>query len=158
MPPFYSCWSHHGHCPVNCPSHQQRHLSGPLVSWSGQPRRLHGQSAFAWLSSLKQINTGLASSRPVTRKDVGRTMHCQNPPASTCTVKNCCGKSHGKTLTLIISVSLLCLHNARLWTAMCCWLFHLVNINITVPHCFRAFQGFRIIFFILQRLKVMSGH
>lgn len=78
MLPFYSYLSQCWHCPVIFPLHQHCHLSGPPVSWSGEPRRLHVQSAFGWFSSLNQIIIGLASTRPVTRKEVGMGTQCQN--------------------------------------------------------------------------------
>lgn len=58
-------------------------------------------------------------------------------------------KSHSETLTLIICMSLL--YFLKCTTLDSSVLFHLVNT--TVPYCFSAFQGFRIIFFILHWLK-----
>lgn len=107
MQPFDSYWSQRWQCAVNFPFHWQCHLSGPLVSWSGQPRRLHGQSAFAWLSSWSRSARGWqAPGLSQGRMWEGQSLPepCLQRPAPAQSVME---KSHGKTLALIISGSLL---------------------------------------------------
>lgn len=127
--PFYSCSSQFWHSPVIFPLHQHCHLSGPPVSWSGKPRRLHVQSAFGGFSSLNQIIIGLASTRAVTRKEVGIGTYCQS---SGC-IDLHCWKLLQKTLKvktqpLIIQKLLLYLLKLLKWTALThYWLFHLAS-------------------------------
>lgn len=152
MLPFYSHSSQGWHCPVIFPVYQHCHLSGPPVSWSGKPRRLHVQSAFGGFSFLNQIIIGLASTRAVTRKEVGKGTYCQ----SSGFIDLHCQKLLQKTMkvkTQPLIIQMLLVYLLKLLKGTTCDMLLTVSLSITVPYYFCTFQRFKSIFFVLHWLK-----